>query len=114
MPSRTLDLFVSLGRMFNESYTLKEGLRVRVVHVCRTSNDQFLECEGDGTLVPKNNVAPITLGTVYGVIILEYVFGGVQRLVGKHAPVTAHNLHHQLPRFDLSELTVSKVFAVGG
>lgn len=58
--------------------------------------------------MPQDNIAPISLCAIHRGIVLEYILGGIRRLVGEHAAITADDLHLEITLLDLAVLSITK------
>lgn len=88
------------------------NLRVGEVHRRRRLDDQFLQSKSRSALVPQYNITPIPLRTIHGVIVFEDVVGRVCCTIREHATITAHHLHLELARLELTILPIAKALEV--
>ncbi|KAI6757177.1 hypothetical protein HG531_003002 [Fusarium graminearum] len=58
--------------------------------------------------MPQDNIAPISFCAIHRGIVLEYVLGGIRRLIGEHAAITADDLHLEIALLDLAVLSITK------
>ena len=56
----------------------------------------------------ENDVTPIALGAINGVVVFQYILRGIAALVAVEASVTTDKLHRKLARLNLAIPPISK------